>query len=977
MHISGGEGGSTKDGDGEMAVEEAQWVRLNDDFDKDANADDGSPQRDSENAAWVDDRPDDELFGIGASFTTDDPDADEDATIAFEFGGNVRLWRPADDPNVGADYVEVSSGDEFNVGRTEESPGVWWSGGFHVVVDPIAESAAPGDVQITAVFTHNGDTVRDTIRLTIVGFDLDVDSDNTNGFGDPDYSASEDYIEETESDQKMIAVNDGDSDGDGIAGMVDGWDRDEQSADATTSADNVSAQDKFVPVVFDLPGAIDPSVATMYIFYPHHDPLDPPTPPPGGFPTGHIRLWKKPGDAQRNANFAGPDGGDYVVPGASYFISDLGASETITLHAEAIVHSREKGDVKIVAYVDPDGDGPRFGFMLMDSVQLTAVDVGLWLPDAGVTTTERPFRFWLNNDHDLETEDGSGAADSGDTKVAEKRDLEDFSRVQFSVSNLVDVNSGGTPWYVKLAMTGTDGSPSINAFSAADPGNSYLTDDAATTKQWRRSNPTWLSDYVAPLSVDGSEVNVSATYFNQEYLEHHGGNFIFEGKTPGKGKLVARLYYNDQLVGESQADVQLNDVKDLYDRYSIAAPGANIGADGTWSSNVMPTAANFPTTPTAALGSQADAFAEKDDYFLFVHGWRMRHDERLQFAETALKRMYWSGYRGRFGMYEWPTQYTADPPSDPGNYDRSEMVAWHSGKGLKNTATRIRDAMPANARLSIFAHSMGAVVTSEALKMLPSSSGVNNTIFTQGAASAHYYDNGVPASIYASNSEGESKIESTVILDRSPGGDVSFFYNGLQPSDGIGGVTRFGGLASRTRLVNFYNSDDYALMAWRVNQAMKPSKQALVTNLWLALAEMPPLGVGDALEGLYDVLRLTPYRGFGGTGYSMGTYTMPEDPALIRYNLRRHHDGASDYTILASDDPLVDPYELFAFGASSVAPAVGHVDMGTGGPFAANVNIDLLSAVFDGTQPGHSAQFYGASSAVHRYWAQLVAEGGR
>ena len=35
----------------------------------------------------------------------------------------------------------------------------------------------------------------------------------------------------------------------------------------------------------------------------------------------------------------------------------------------------------------------------------------------------------------------------------------------------------------------------------------------------------------------------------------------------------------------------------------------------------------------------------------------MRPEEKDQFAETAYKRLFWQGYRGRFGVFEWPTTY--------------------------------------------------------------------------------------------------------------------------------------------------------------------------------------------------------------------------------------------------------------------------------------------------------------------------------
>jgi hypothetical protein len=63
--------------------------------------------------------------------------------------------------------------------------------------------------------------------------------------------------------------------------------------------------------------------------------------------------------------------------------------------------------------------------------------------------------------------------------------------------------------------------------------------------------------------------------------------------------------------------------------------------------------------------------------------------EKEYFAETALKRLYLQGYKGRFAVFEWPTTYGFDPQknklqplSDPTNYDRGEWNAWRSAAPL-------------------------------------------------------------------------------------------------------------------------------------------------------------------------------------------------------------------------------------------------------------------------------------------------------
>jgi hypothetical protein len=532
VRISGGEGGSTKDGDGEMAVEDAQWVRLNDDFDKDENADDGSPQRDNEITEWIDDRPDNELFSLGASFATDDPEFDaatDESTIAFEFGGNVRLWRPADDPNVGPDCVPVTSGEEFDVGLAKALYFESWSGGFSVMVDPIAASSAAGDVEITAVYTRNGDTVRDTMRITIGSFDVDVDSDNTKGAEEPERDAQEDYLEErnfseglfpTRYDQKIVPTNDDDSDGDGVAGTQDGWDQDQLSTLPETLKDNHSAKDKFTPVVMDFNPDIDTQAAKVVIFYEDHDPLHPPTPPGGQFPSGRIRLWKEPGDIQRDAK-AVADDGDYVKPGVPYQLSQLdggviSASGVLPLYVEGIVPSKEKGDVHVTMYVDPDGDGEKLGYTMADSVLLTVVNVDVMIG--------------ANDAHDRSSaDDWIGAAGDGRTH---------------SILNFLRLD-GPPDLEMDFSVTrgaGGGGGVTLTAFNVNDDGEDVEGPATGTLDTDRHTGPfggaDWGEFFIEGGSVSGApeDVRIEAKYGSQVFGSETMSVVRFSAESESYGK---------------------------------------------------------------------------------------------------------------------------------------------------------------------------------------------------------------------------------------------------------------------------------------------------------------------------------------------------------------------------------------------------------------------------------------------------------
>ena len=76
----------------------------------------------------------------------------------------------------------------------------------------------------------------------------------------------------------------------------------------------------------------------------------------------------------------------------------------------------------------------------------------------------------------------------------------------------------------------------------------------------------------------------------------------------------------------------------------------------------------------------------ENNYILFVHGWNLADWEKDAFAETAFKRLYWQGYKGHFGAFQWPTGYGFGSwktvINDPDNFDNSEFNAWNSATWL-------------------------------------------------------------------------------------------------------------------------------------------------------------------------------------------------------------------------------------------------------------------------------------------------------
>ena len=224
---------------------------------------------------------------------------------------------------------------------------------------------------------------------------------------------------------------------------------------------------------------------------------------------------------------------------------------------------------------------------------------------------------------------------------------------------------------------------------------------------------------------------------------------------------------------------------------------------------------------------------------MFVHGWRMPYAERVAFAETTFKRMYWQGYTGRFGTFSWPTGWFPKSSnvgtvttllevfSDINNYSRSERIARDTGPVLADKLADIKT----DHEVHLLAHSMGNVVASEALKA--ASGTVLDTYVATQAATA--------AGAYAPEAAPEMGVDSTGRRGDIDRGDAPLWWLPFE-------------LAGD--LVNSFSRDDCLGQAdfevvWRCNNL--DSDEWLAFDKWY---DIPP----DWYRNAHDVPRQHPSR---------------------------------------------------------------------------------------------------------------------
>jgi hypothetical protein len=425
----------------------------------------------------------------------------------------------------------------------------------------------------------------------------------------------------------------------------------------------------------------------------------------------------------------------------------------------------------------------------------------LYFAGANATSVGSPAVVWADNNFDRwHTVDGSdseqddlGAVDIsklpayqqvpdcdyvnsyGQSAIPCTRDLEDYFRLWTpGVAALMKVLPSN--YTVQLTLSGAG---QIRIFQAieANGGTNYLFDETTASNQVANS----ASLYVGLLTSSSPIVFNISTNFNE--------HFIFCGAQTGSAKIDLQvLDANQNVIADAPTYLQINDIKQMYERWTVGEnPAVAPKTVATWQADnlafqyPLPTDANTP-------------------YILFVHGWNMETWEKDRYAESAFKRLYWQGYKGRFGSFRWPTgnkfSGIISALLDARNYDNSESNAWASATGLLNKLNDLNAEYPGNVYL--MAHSMGNVVAGEALKLAGGNQVVNTYVAMQGAVPAHCYD-----------SSTANRATPT------PPDRYAHYYTD-------GASIYFASSAGAGTYVNFYNTNDWALSWWNFDQSWKP-----------------------------------------------------------------------------------------------------------------------------------------------------------
>jgi len=569
------------------------------------------------------------------------------------------------------------------------------------------------------------------------------------------------------------------------------------------------------------------------------------------------------------------------------------------------------------------------------------------------TTAQKPFVFWVNDDHDVKHPvDVVGAPlpatlgqedvfddvkDCSDGVITCVRDLEDFTRLHLSVGCIADELRNGT-MSVGLEFTGIAGNPTIKVYLAneGDGGIKHLLDN--TEGEAQIADPehnTTLGTVSASL-----DFHFPCRTWKTLSLANPNTHLIFEGDAEGKGRLQLTFYKGSQKIGScGSLWIELKNIKQMYQRWN-ANEVENSGDQWT----VWPSKST--TQDSDSKDPPAPQTDDEKDFLLFVHGWNMSKPEKRAFAETAYKRMWQIGYKGRFGAFCWPTFYAsgAAENADPGNFNGSEQRAWESSDALLALLTQMNEKYPG--RVHIMAHSMGNIVASEALHKA-SSVVVKNYVASQAAIPADVFKHNPDvtaqwATVMARTFTGHGLTVPGAKAVTTPNVYAYYYPNTRDfvyctkqyPEIGKPYMTGSGGA---TNWHNYLNPDDWALGAWIYNQSRKPNTAMFSLSMFTS--------------------RDYSYKFFSGLDV-WGFWT-------------DEWGSASDHGLYfgTQGDSPDSTYEIFCYCAQARSNPTGR-QSNVGGRFSNGTQSNFSE--FGDLHPGHSSQFLYSICERWRYWDKLL-----
>ncbi|MCP3874439.1 MAG: hypothetical protein GY699_14950, partial [Desulfobacteraceae bacterium] len=338
--------------------------------------------------------------------------------------------------------------------------------------------------------------------------------------------------------------------------------------------------------------------------------------------------------------------------------------------------------------------------------------------DKNKVTKTQPWRFWVNNDEDDDSDTDTGLADSStddlpgrnkdnsgffgvDKKVNGVRDLVDFFPVMLDFIK--------SPQYLtdefEIRLKNKDEAVSIvkDVFLNPDSSNEYLTNFQAgyelrerTTKPLNSKGYLLTQTNIKDIKDGKSVILVECIKPIFSLNDLRSGNQIEELNTT----LELEVYSKEgqKVVARTQLPMSINDVTRMYRLANMRNTG---GGDKTRPDRTA-------SKPPFCMDTDGDPDTNPEKELVFIHGYNVDEDGgEATFAEV-FKRLYHSGYKGGFYGVCW----YGNPPASLGSSHYHQAVV--SAFNFSETFANFVNGLPA--KKSVAAHSLGNMVTGLAIQ---------------------------------------------------------------------------------------------------------------------------------------------------------------------------------------------------------------------------------------------------------------------
>lgn len=336
--------------------------------------------------------------------------------------------------------------------------------------------------------------------------------------------------------------------------------------------------------------------------------------------------------------------------------------------------------------------------------------IGLWTDanrdgvisgaDAGaMSTVDRPFRFWINDDDDVSPASGNDipeqaatVADSENGVVDSVRDLVDFFPVYLNIAELIAVLPEPESLTYRLSHAEGD----LNFVY------SNLTPAEASRFQRELLSSGFGPDFSQPAgTAPVQRITAEGIALDQAFItglvEEDRGIILVEARAATNAPLVLSIERNGEPVVNLSLPLSISGVESMFHQVDLTGYAKEYdGADTQPPEPPVPTRTdvppNLPDTET------------NGKYFVFVHGYNVDTEQARGWQAEVFKRLHILGSRARYVGVTWHGATGLD-------YHQAVFQAFQTGDALKDEL-----AFTDGADVTIAAHSLGNMVVSHAIQ---------------------------------------------------------------------------------------------------------------------------------------------------------------------------------------------------------------------------------------------------------------------